>query len=312
MLALPEPPTLQKPPAASGGGVSSGVDCRMVRMASGRPPRHPLALRRYRPEQRAGRTRPVTTVLMRGASAAAFSKPAKRGLFEPAVFQQKRYLCHAPKGAAARCCSIEPLAGPAGAALGRRSAFSANPNMDSQTLGSVASSSKLARIKEIGFVPAGCWRLEAGDLSFKLDPPLAGKRNVLYAFVVDGDVKYIGKTVVTLKQRVTGYKNPASSQTTNVRNNEQLRNAFLTHVTQVEIFALPDNGLLHYGRFPRQPGSRPGRQLDPRPATALERGKEGDRRGKAGAARDSVSLLRQSPKAEDALMLSSHARRTRQ
>ena len=120
--------------------------------------------------------------------------------------------------------------------------------MDSQTLGSVASSSKLARIKEIGFVPAGCWRLEAGDLSFKLDPPLAGKRNVLYAFVVDGDVKYIGKTVVTLKQRVTGYKNPASSQTTNVRNNEQLRNA-LTHVTQVEIFALPDNGLLHYGRF---------------------------------------------------------------
>jgi predicted Zn finger-like uncharacterized protein len=39
---------------------------------------------------------------------------------KPAVFQRSS-TCHAPKGAAARCCSVVPLAGPAGAALRRRS-----------------------------------------------------------------------------------------------------------------------------------------------------------------------------------------------
>src|SRR3954469_4342219 len=39
---------------------------------------------------------------------------------EPAVFQRSS-TCHAPKGAAARCCSLRLLAGPGGAALCRRS-----------------------------------------------------------------------------------------------------------------------------------------------------------------------------------------------
>src|SRR5689334_1985305 len=46
----------------------------------------------------------------------AFSKPAKRGSSDPRCFNRSS-TCHAPKGAAARCCSVEPLAGPAGAAL---------------------------------------------------------------------------------------------------------------------------------------------------------------------------------------------------
>src|SRR3954454_19795648 len=40
----------------------------------------------------------------------------------PAVFQRSS-TCHAPKGAAARCCSVRLLAGPGGAALCRRSVF---------------------------------------------------------------------------------------------------------------------------------------------------------------------------------------------
>src|SRR5436309_2038652 len=43
-----------------------------------------------------------------------------------AVFNRSS-TCHAPQGAAARCCSVEPLAGPAGAALRRRSCFLAQP-----------------------------------------------------------------------------------------------------------------------------------------------------------------------------------------
>lgn len=45
-----------------------------------------------------------------------------------------------------------------------------------------------------------------------------------------------------------GYKNPAPSQTTNVRNNARIK-ALLQLNAAVDILALPDNGLLHYGQF---------------------------------------------------------------
>jgi hypothetical protein len=36
----------------------------------------------------------------------------------------------------------------------------------------------------------------------------SSQKNILYAFVCDGDVKYIGKTVRALSVRMSGYKNP--------------------------------------------------------------------------------------------------------
>jgi len=103
------------------------------------------------------------------------------------------------------------------------------------------------RLLEIGFQKAGEWVIEGDKLKAVLTRH-ATQTNVLYAFVCDGEVKYIGKTVSPLASRMAGYRTPGRTQTTNIRNNERI-NALLAQNAAVEIFALPDNGLLHYGQF---------------------------------------------------------------
>lgn len=103
------------------------------------------------------------------------------------------------------------------------------------------------RLLGIGFEPAGHWLLVGGDLAFTLSRH-ASQRNILYAFVSDGEVQYVGKTIQSLYARMGGYKNPSSSQTTNVRNNTRIK-ALLQAGAAVDILALPDNGLMHYGQF---------------------------------------------------------------
>ena len=103
------------------------------------------------------------------------------------------------------------------------------------------------RLIEIGFQQAGHWRLDDGKLVAELTR-LATQRNILYAFIADGEVKYIGKTVSTLAGRMRGYRNPAETQMTNIRNNSRIREV-LEEGGAVDIYALPDNGLLHYGAF---------------------------------------------------------------
>ena len=103
------------------------------------------------------------------------------------------------------------------------------------------------RLIEIGFQQAGHWRLENGSLVPEISR-LATQRNILYAFICDGEVKYIGKTASTLAGRMRGYRNPAETQTTNIRNNSRIREIIEGGGT-VDIYALPDNGLLHYGAF---------------------------------------------------------------
>lgn len=104
------------------------------------------------------------------------------------------------------------------------------------------------RLLEIGFELAGHWLL--GDdqkLSCKLLRHSA-QANILYAFVRNGEVMYVGKTVRTLSARMAGYRNPNESQTTNVNNNRRIFE-LLSKGDAIDILALPDNGLLHYGRF---------------------------------------------------------------
>lgn len=103
------------------------------------------------------------------------------------------------------------------------------------------------RLLDIGFVPSGHWLLEDDKVTFELTRH-ATQKNILYAFVCDGQVKYVGKTVRSLAARMAGYKNSAPSQSTNVNNNRRIRDQ-LTQGVAVEIFALPDNGLHHYGQF---------------------------------------------------------------
>lgn len=112
---------------------------------------------------------------------------------------------------------------------------------------SAQASTHMNRLIEIGFQQAGHWRLSGEKLAPDL-ARLATQKNILYAFISDGEVKYIGKTALTLAARMAGYRNPAESQTTNIRNNARIKR-ILAEGGSVEIYALPDNGLLHYGAF---------------------------------------------------------------
>ncbi|MHB1458692.1 MAG: GIY-YIG nuclease family protein [Armatimonadota bacterium] len=76
----------------------------------------------------------------------------------------------------------------------------------------------------------------------------ATSNNILYAFICDGQVKYIGKTIRTLSARMYGYKNPGPTQITNINNNKRI-NDLLSEGIAVGILALPDNGLMHIGQF---------------------------------------------------------------
>jgi len=104
------------------------------------------------------------------------------------------------------------------------------------------------RLIEIGFKYAGNWTISGEKLICDLTGYSVTK-NVLYAFISNGDIKYIGKTTQQLRTRFSGYKNPAPSQSTNINNNANIR-ALLIRKVPVDIFVLPDNGLLNYGDFP--------------------------------------------------------------
>lgn len=103
------------------------------------------------------------------------------------------------------------------------------------------------RLLEIGFQPVGHWLLGERGPTLHLRA-LTESRNILYAFVTDGEVKYIGKTTQPLKARMLGYQRPAATQATNIRNNGNIHD-LLRQGKTVDTFALPDNGLLHYGTF---------------------------------------------------------------
>ena len=72
--------------------------------------------------------------------------------------------------------------------------------------------------------------------------------NVLYAFISNGEVKYIGKTLQPLSKRMYSYEKPGKSQSTNIRNKNNILH-LLRNDEVIDIFILPDNGLLHYGGF---------------------------------------------------------------
>ena len=107
--------------------------------------------------------------------------------------------------------------------------------------------SSFERLENMGFRQVGEWAIESGKTTFTLDDA-ASARNVLYAFISQDTVMYIGKTVQTLKQRMGGYKNPAPTQSTNIKGNKFITEALVANQA-VAIFALPDNGLLYYGGF---------------------------------------------------------------
>jgi hypothetical protein len=109
-------------------------------------------------------------------------------------------------------------------------------------------SSALQRLEDIGFRRCGSWSLVAPDEIKVHLTEHAQSANALYAFVSEGEVLYVGKTTQQLRKRLYGYQNPRTTQTTNVRGNKAIA-ASLAAKKPIEVFVLPDNGLLRFGGF---------------------------------------------------------------
>ncbi|RRN96456.1 GIY-YIG nuclease family protein [Pectobacterium aquaticum] len=104
------------------------------------------------------------------------------------------------------------------------------------------------RLIEIGFIKVGYWKILDGTLKYFPDERYADVINNLYAFVCDGEVMYVGKTTGRLKDRMYQYIRPNSSQSTNIKNNKNIYDILKKDIA-VDIFVLPDSGLIHYGQF---------------------------------------------------------------
>lgn len=78
------------------------------------------------------------------------------------------------------------------------------------------------RLFKIGFQKAGSWKIVNGNLINELTF-MRDTKNNLYAFVSNEKIKYIGKTTMPLYKRMYGYQNPGPTQTTNIGNNQRIK-----------------------------------------------------------------------------------------
>jgi hypothetical protein len=105
----------------------------------------------------------------------------------------------------------------------------------------------MRRLFEIGFIRVGHWKIRDGQPFFELTRLMDEKR-ILYAFISDNEVKYIGKSIQSLNGRMYGYQRPGPTQKTNIKNLANIK-AVLEQGKRVDIIAFRDNSLLHYGPF---------------------------------------------------------------
>lgn len=95
-------------------------------------------------------------------------------------------------------------------------------------------------LKEIGFLQVGYWHCTREDiLECKLER-LSDSESILYCFVSNNEILYIGKTVMTLSKRMYGYTRPGPRQSTNIRNRKAILE-LLSSGQAVDIFVLADN-----------------------------------------------------------------------
>lgn len=112
----------------------------------------------------------------------------------------------------------------------------------------MAVATPLQRLEEIGFRCCGQWHsADSGGIRISLNEH-ASSANALYAFVADKEVVYIGKTTQQLRKRLYGYQNPRNTQATNIRGNAAIAAALTANQT-IEVYVLPDHGLLRFGGF---------------------------------------------------------------
>ncbi|QRN84479.1 GIY-YIG nuclease family protein (plasmid) [Chloroflexota bacterium] len=93
----------------------------------------------------------------------------------------------------------------------------------------------IEQLVNLGFEKVGFWMLQDKELIFDLVKNSEDEK-ILYAFVVNGDIKYIGKSIQSLQKRIYLYKVGHDSQKTNFRVNAELVTALST-TDKVDIYA---------------------------------------------------------------------------
>jgi hypothetical protein len=92
-------------------------------------------------------------------------------------------------------------------------------------------------LTDYGFEKVGTWYSDINGTNFKLNK--YEKDKVIYAFVMDNEVKYIGiaESKGGLLGRLKLYKKPGPTQETNKKILEKIKESLKTH-DEIEIFAL--------------------------------------------------------------------------
>lgn len=111
-------------------------------------------------------------------------------------------------------------------------------------------------LTEIGFINIAQWIIDRnGQIAHEGDDPAgwadmcSNYPQALYAFCIDEKIKYIGKTISTLRSRFSGYRNPGKTTATNRRCNTEISKALQVGKI-VRILVLPNRTPLMWGRFP--------------------------------------------------------------
>jgi hypothetical protein len=103
------------------------------------------------------------------------------------------------------------------------------------------------KLLALGFMKAGQWVFSGNGISFNLTE-ISSLSNFLYAFVIDSEIMYIGKSTQTLCRRMYGYKNPGLTQKTNIRINDLIHD-HLRNNKIIEIYLFHPNKKLYYLGF---------------------------------------------------------------
>ena len=103
----------------------------------------------------------------------------------------------------------------------------------------------LTRLLHMGFRYVGEWYLVNKKLGFTLLSE-NDSRNLVFAFVSENEILYIGGITVSFRRLLYGYRKPSGTQSSCAILNT-LISGHLQGGGIVEIYALPDHGLLHVG-----------------------------------------------------------------
>jgi|GEM_PF-2962933 len=126
--------------------------------------------------------------------------------------------------------------------IDKNSAVSAQlPNSISDT------NTQVEKLVRIGFEYVGEWLLENKTVKHHLSKHNSTKK-IVYAFATEGRILYIGKSVRSLSQRLNGYSTPGPTQSTNIKNHQNITK-LLGEGKRVEIyvFAPSEDEIIYRG-----------------------------------------------------------------